>query len=298
MASAAAPGRDRDAMTRKRTVILAVAAVLLLELAGLAAWRAYEHARTGRVELSNDGPPLVIQVLDESGERPIGDPIDLVKQATLALPDGDYRLSVSAVGRLGQTYRCAVNAGETIAHTLSLDEGRLLGGEPRPIAPPGEKRREPPLPFPAWISAPELVPGKADFIEWGIDGIVRRDGVTGEAIWDMSRPRIGDDPGARPRRLGSLYRPAPGRRGDPGAAGRPGRRRHPRPGLHVRRPARLPGPLGEGRFDAVEPRRGARRVRRTAAGRPGASRAGPIRQPGGVRSGRARHGQRGPRRHP
>ena len=171
-------------------------ATLVLLLGGGTAWRRYDGRRNGRVELSNDGPPLVVRVLDESGEWPIGEPMDLVKQATLSLPDGDYHLEVNGVGRLGQTYRFAVNAGETIAHALSLDEGRLLGGEASPSPSPGEKRREPPLPFPACTCALELVPGKTDFIEWGIGGIVRRDGATGEAIWDASKPRIAYDPGA------------------------------------------------------------------------------------------------------
>ena len=57
-----------------------------------------------------------MQVLDESGEEPIGEPVDLVTESTLALPDGDYRLRVNGVGRLGRTYRFAVNRGETIAH--------------------------------------------------------------------------------------------------------------------------------------------------------------------------------------
>lgn len=104
-----------------RLVATTVAVTLLALLAGRATWRLYEGWRLGRVVLTNEGPPLKVQVLDESGEDPIGEPFDLLTESTLALPDGDYRLRVNAVGRLGQTYRMAVNRGETIAHRLSLE---------------------------------------------------------------------------------------------------------------------------------------------------------------------------------
>jgi hypothetical protein len=104
-----------------RLAAWAVATALMVEVVGFAVWRTYDGWRRGRVVLTNDGPPLTVQVLDESGEVPIGEPFDLVTDSTLALPDGDYRLRVNGVGRLGQTYRLAVNRGETIAHRLSLE---------------------------------------------------------------------------------------------------------------------------------------------------------------------------------
>ena len=74
---------------------MTVAAVLLLELIAVAAWQSYGHWRLGQIELTTAGPPLVVQVLDESGEQPIGDPVDLVTTSTLVLPDGDYRACAS-----------------------------------------------------------------------------------------------------------------------------------------------------------------------------------------------------------
>jgi hypothetical protein len=122
-----------------RIAATAVAAVIVLELVALAAWWSYSRWRLGHITLTNEGPPLVVQVLDESGEHPIGQPFDLVTESTLALPDGDYRLRVDGVGRLGQTDRMAVSRGETIEHKLSLDEGRPLAGD-RPKAPREVKR--------------------------------------------------------------------------------------------------------------------------------------------------------------
>ena len=91
---------------------------------------------------------LTVEVLDESGEITIGEPIDVVKQATLTLPDGEYRLRVNGEGRLGRTYRATVNRGETVEHALSLDEGRLLGGEPDLLHTVGpDPSPEQPMPF-------------------------------------------------------------------------------------------------------------------------------------------------------
>ena len=101
-----------------------------------------------------------------SGDEPIGEPVDLVARSTLALPDGDYRLRVTGAGRLGRTYRFAVNRGETIAHPLSLDEGRLLGEEPTPpFRHEGRDARKEPIPFAPDTAAIELTPGKADLVE-------------------------------------------------------------------------------------------------------------------------------------
>jgi len=117
-----------------RLAAWAVATALMVEVVGFAAWRTYDGWRRGRVVLTNDRPPLTVQVLGESGEEPVGAPFDLVTESTLALPDGDYWLRVNGVGRLGQTFRMAVNRGETIAHRLSLepalDRGETIARRP------------------------------------------------------------------------------------------------------------------------------------------------------------------------
>ena len=120
------------------------AAVTALVLFGAAAvWYGYAGWRLGWIELTNDGSPLRAQVFPESGDEPVGEPFDVVEHKVLSLPAGDYRLRVHGVGRLGRTYRFAVNRGERQAHALSLDEGRLLGGEPLPqIWPRGKTQRE------------------------------------------------------------------------------------------------------------------------------------------------------------
>jgi hypothetical protein len=186
---------------RKRTILdraVTVAVTVLVLLAGLAAWRFYSTWRLGRVELTNDGPPLFAQVLPESGDEPLGEPFDVVTRATVALPAGDYRLRVHGVGRLGRTYRFAVNAGETQTHALSLDEGRLLGREPIERFGPQEKPREEPVPFAPFTMALELTSGKADLVELSNRSLIRLDGLTGKVVWEVSQTSSSREPGREP----------------------------------------------------------------------------------------------------
>ncbi len=175
-----------------RIAASAVAAVLLLEVVGLAAWWIFGNWRLGRVVLTSDAAPLKVQVLGESGDDPIGEPVDVNPTATLSLPAGDYRLRVTGTGRLSRTYRMAVNRGETLAHSLNLDTGRLLGEEPGPEPRFTAPARTRPIPYAPTTTAVELTPGKADLVEWTPGSIVRRDGVTGKPFWDalsVSDPR-------------------------------------------------------------------------------------------------------------
>ena len=154
---------------------LAAAATVLLMIGVFAAWRYYSDWRLGRVVLTTDGPPLTAEVLPESGDdRPIGEPFDVGARTVLALPAGDYRLRVKAPGLMSQTYRVAINRGETRTHRVTLDDNRLLGTEP--------------IPFSLVTEAVMLTPGKADFIEWTGETLIRRDGSTGKPIWDAARP--------------------------------------------------------------------------------------------------------------
>ena len=177
--------------TRRKEIrgaaIGAIAAVVLMA-GSVAGWQFYSEWRLGRIELTNDGIPLTVQVLSESGEDAIGEPIDLVTRTTLALPDGDYRLRVSGVGRLSETFRFAVNRGETQTHRISLDHSRLLR-EDRDLRFANRKRiPEQPMLFARTTVPLEVKRGVADIIEWNRDSLIRRDGATGKVVWDARRP--------------------------------------------------------------------------------------------------------------
>jgi len=167
---------------------IGVAATVLVMIGALLGWRFYSDWQLGRIVLTNDGPPLTAQVLPESGDLPAGEPFEVVTRWVLALPAGDYRLRLNGVGRLGRTCRFAVNRGETQTHAISLDEGRLLGGEPPPPMGGQEKPKEEPIPFAHVTVALELTPGKADLVEWTGKTLIRRDGLSGKTVWDALRP--------------------------------------------------------------------------------------------------------------
>ena len=192
---------------RDRT--LTVLATLLVLLISLAAWWYYSHWRLGRIILTNHGIPLLAQLLSESGDEPVGEPFDIVTRTTLALPAGDYRLRINGVGRLGRTYRFAVNQGETITHELSLDEGRLLAEyvDPQAWNRGSERLREDLMPFAPVTKALELTPGKSDIIELTTRTFLRREAERGTPVWDIANPKVpyapGHDPGPWFRRFGA-----------------------------------------------------------------------------------------------
>ncbi len=189
--------QDRKPILRDRA--LTVLATLLVLLLSLAAWRYYSHWRLGRIILTNDGIPLLAQLLPESGDEPLAEPFDVVARSTLSLPAGDYRLRVNGIGRLGQTYRLAVNQGETITYELSLDEGRLLkaAGDP-PNWGPGQRPRDEPMPFAPVTTALELTPGRFDILEFTGPAVLRRDARTGELVWNTAKPKTPFGPGHDP----------------------------------------------------------------------------------------------------
>jgi serine/threonine protein kinase len=193
---------------------LAAAATVLLMIGLLGAWRYYSEWRLGRIVLATDGPSLAAEVLPaSSGDRRIGEPFDVATRTVLTLPADDYRLRVKATGLMSQTYRFAVNRGETRTHRLTLDDDGMLGSEP--------------IPFSLVTEAVMLTPGKADLIEWNGDTLIRRNGTTGRPIWDVARPARPWDPkidpvawmrrlsrGGDEKRPGQLVQPAPDLDGD------------------------------------------------------------------------------------
>ena len=171
-----------------RYVVPSVLATLLVVLAASGGWWFYSGWRLGRIELTTEGEPVVAQVLDETLDVEIGEPFDLVTRAVLELPAGDYGLRVNGKGRLGRTYRFAVNRGETLAHKISIDDELLLGGEQAAVEKGRWPQRLAPIHFTFVAGAIELTPGKAELIELGMKSLICRDGVTRNVRWDAFQP--------------------------------------------------------------------------------------------------------------
>ncbi len=186
------PGRAlRFVRARKKlfaAAAIGMAATVLLLFGSQLAWRGYCHWRLGRVVLATSGPPLSAQVFPESGDAPVGEPFEVVDRAVLSLPAGDYRLRVTGHGRLGRTYRFAVNRDATESYSLSPDEGRLLGAEPETRPNGQSSRTDTPIPFSRLTLALEVASPRADFVEWTGQTLLRRDGVTGQVVWDVLHP--------------------------------------------------------------------------------------------------------------
>ena len=188
------PARLRtSAGGRARIVVRSafIGAVVMLML--VVGWRIYEESRRGRVELVAEGDPMVGQVLEGDSDRAIGEPFDIASRAVVNLPEGDYRLRVNGVGRLGRILRFAVAARETHVHTVSIEEGRLLAQE-RSGAPKVRGGSVSKVPL-AW--AIELMPGRADLIEATEASLICRDVATGRVRWSIAGPeksgeRMGD----------------------------------------------------------------------------------------------------------
>jgi serine/threonine protein kinase len=194
-------------------VAMIVAATTLLIVGSYQGWRFYNDLQLGRVVLTTDGPPLTAQVLAESSDEAIGEPFDIGTRTMRRFPAGDRRLRVTGRGLLGQTYRFTVNEGESKRYAISLDTNRLLGQDP--------------IPYRLASDALVLAGGKADFVEWTGQTLIRRSGSTGKPMWDASQPAKRWEPQrdpvawmrhlssfGDPQRPGVLVQPAPDLNGD------------------------------------------------------------------------------------
>ncbi len=183
---------DRSASRpRRRRIHPAAGLVLAVLAAGVlvpAAWWVHSQWRLGRVVLTNEGDPLRVEVLNESRDDVIAGPVVVLDRTTLELPDGDYRLRVTGSGRPGRIVRMAVNRGELLTRPLTLDDIRLLGEGATAAPGIGGLGRTTTISAQTNAVAVELTPGKFDLVEWSDTRLSRRDGATGQVIWDALAP--------------------------------------------------------------------------------------------------------------
>jgi outer membrane protein assembly factor BamB/predicted Ser/Thr protein kinase len=153
-------------------ITAAASVALMAAVAG--GWTWYQNWRLGHIVLTTDGAPLTAQVLADSSDDTIGEPFSVGTKTAVSYPDGDYRIRLTGKGLLGQTFRLAVNRGETRTQPVTLDDDRLLGSAP--------------LTYHRVSSAFRLSGNKSELVEWTGDSLVRRDGATGKPTWDLARP--------------------------------------------------------------------------------------------------------------
>ena len=142
----------------------------------------------GTMELSTEGEPLTVQVLGEESDTPIGEPRDLVSCGS-GIAGRRLSRACRRQGAAGADVSVRGQSGGNAAHSISLDEGRLLGGEPGPKGEIPKRGRVKPIPFVPMTAGLELTPGKTDLIEWSEKSFIRRDGASGKVLWDAFAPK-------------------------------------------------------------------------------------------------------------
>jgi tRNA A-37 threonylcarbamoyl transferase component Bud32/outer membrane protein assembly factor BamB len=145
-----------------------VAALVLLVVLLVLDWR--HHARMGSLELSTNGQALRAEVFAEDGVTLVVPPLTAPTQEPLRLPEGNYRVRLSAPQHLGETISLFVKRGTTTARRVDLSE-RVLGA---------------PLPSTGVF---EFVPrGKGHDVltATSADTLSRYDGATGKQRWTVT----------------------------------------------------------------------------------------------------------------
>jgi serine/threonine protein kinase/outer membrane protein assembly factor BamB len=103
----------------------AAAATLLVAVVGLAGWLAYQDWRLGHILLKSDRPPLVSELLDQRDELAVPS-FTVPTQEPIAIPAGEYRLRLSAPGRLSETFGVFVDRGaQALQSSLNLEDQLL-----------------------------------------------------------------------------------------------------------------------------------------------------------------------------
>lgn len=107
---------------QQRSVKLAVAvatATVLVTLASIAAWLAYEAAGQGSLQLGAATPPLLVEILDQA-ERPLR--VETAPmQNPVKLSAGTYQVRVSAEGELSESYDARIMPGKDLEFSLDSD---------------------------------------------------------------------------------------------------------------------------------------------------------------------------------
>jgi hypothetical protein len=185
---------------RRKLIAVATLAVMISALGmvgGALGWRWRSDWLKGHLVLNTDGPALRAEILHADRDEPVADEFTVPNTTPMALPEGEYRVRLSAPGRPSETYRFSVDRGQSQTFEVGLDDRRLWDPERTAAAPVAE--------------AVELS-DHADLIEWDGETLRRRDGKTSEVVWDVAAgPRIGW-PGAGdfPRWMGWLGNPEKG----------------------------------------------------------------------------------------
>jgi tRNA A-37 threonylcarbamoyl transferase component Bud32 len=165
----------RWVVRQRRGVLLAVATAtlsLLLVVGGLLLAARQAEARLGRLELATDGQTLLAEVLPEKSDYPSVARFQAPTTEPVFLPEGDYRLRLSAPGVLSGDLPLHIERGKLEHRQVSLRPGELWP----PVTLAG-----------AYHLAP--LEGRTDLLLETFEGLRRIHGQTDKTLWDVSLKR-------------------------------------------------------------------------------------------------------------
>lgn len=99
---------------------VSAAVSLVLMLGGYLGWQQHRESREGRLLLRTSGPNLVAEVLD-ANDRAVLPAFPVPSQEPVRLPEGTYRVRLSASGLISETWPLDIRRGETEQPSLQLD---------------------------------------------------------------------------------------------------------------------------------------------------------------------------------
>ena len=112
---------------QKRSVGIAVAATaatIFVIVGGVIAWQMREQAQLGYLTLNTPRDETeraeVAEVLRADNEEPVGSPFTLPTKEPLILPEGAYRLRLTAPSKVSQDYLFDITAGQQMTFDVGL----------------------------------------------------------------------------------------------------------------------------------------------------------------------------------
>ncbi len=148
---------------KKSVAIGAIAAIASVIVAGtvLSLWLRHEQSRLGQLSLSTQGEPLSAEILHPDRDERVGDPFTVPTRSPVALPEGDHRVRLSAVGKLSETYQLRLERGVIQDYPVELSQRDLWATSKQEPT-----RRD-------WRALPLAVDGRTDMIEIDSQSVLR-----------------------------------------------------------------------------------------------------------------------------
>ncbi len=159
---------------KKSVAIGTIAAVAAVLFAGavLAFWLRQEELKLGRLSLSTRGEILTAEILQSDRDERIGEPFTVPTRSPVLLPEGDYRVLLSAPRKLSETFQLRHERWLTQDYQVDLSRRDAWNSSEQD----GTQK--------AWRAYPFPVKGRSDLIEVDQQS-VSRDTNARKPVWSF-----------------------------------------------------------------------------------------------------------------